>query len=302
MSSYSEKLILVRVALREGVFHSSGLDVKEITRVPLSVKIEKLGPPDFSKATVTARGLLMEDMEQMSTLAMAPIFRTRNLIQVYAGDSEASMHLAFSGDIADAHADMNSSPDPTFVFDCQIGYFGSLEVQSPTAIQGTMQAAQFISAQASRMGFQFRNLGVTAPLTDSVLSGSPMEQAQQAAREVGAELLADDGVLTLSPAGGPPVDPGRHPFLLSKDTGLLGYPTIGTDGIHIRSLYHPDYRLGEIIELQSLVPRASGLWRIIKLSHNLTAFDPSGGPWESEMTTFYPALSGPGGAIVGGAR
>ncbi len=49
--------------------------------------------------------------------------------------------------------------------------------------------------------------------------------------------------------------------------------------------------------MESIVPRASGTWRIIKLTHELSAFDPSGGPWESQMTTYYPSMGGAGGKI-----
>lgn len=32
------------------------------------------------------------------------------------------------------------------------------------------------------------------------------------------------------------------------------------------------------------MPGAQGLWRIAKLTHDLSAFDPQGGPWESQLS------------------
>ena len=78
---------------------------------------------------------------------------------------------------------------------------------------------------------------------------------------------------------------------------MLGYPVLTNEGVEVRGLYNPAFRLGGLVKVESIVPRASGVWRIIKLSHELTAFDPGGGPWESRMVTFYPSMSGTGGKI-----
>ncbi len=86
-------------------------------------------------------------------------------------------------------------------------------------------------------------------------------------------------------------------MLLNKDTGLLGYPVLSNEGIQLKALYNPSFRLGGLVEVESIVPKASGTWRIIKLTHDLAAFDAKGGPWESQMTTYYPSMSGAGGKI-----
>lgn len=287
--SFTRKLLEVRVTLQAGQFE--GGNTKVITGVPLKARIEKTGPPDYCKATIEARGLRYEDMAQMSTLAFKPLASARNTVAVFAGDEAAGLSLAFSGSITEASADFNAAPDVVFKMEAMAGYFGAITPQSPTAVRGAQPAADFIAMQARVAGFSFQNDGVTAQLENAVFNGSPVAQARAAARQIGAELIIDDGVMILSPAGGAGEKAGGgrgNAVLLNKESGLLGYPVLTNEGVQLKALYNPAFRLGGLVRVESIVPKASGTWRIIKLTHELTAFDASGGPWESQMTAYYP--------------
>ena len=52
------------------------------------------------------------------------------------------------------------------------------------------------------------------------------------------------------------------------------------------------------IEDMTFGEKSDGAWRIIKLSHSLSANDPKAGDWESTMTCFYPHLSGAIGRFI----
>ena len=293
-ASFIPRLLEVHVTLRAREFRE-GSNTKIMTGIPIKARIEKTGPPDFNKASVSLRGLRLGDMDKMSTLAFRPMFRTRDFVTIYAGDERDGMHVAFSGEITNASADFNSAPDVSFKIEAMTGYFGNITPAAPTAVQGAQPVADFIAMQARTMGYEFRNEGVTARISNAVFNGSPMAQARSAARQVGVEIVLDDNTLTICPRGGEG-DQGNA-VLLNKSTGLLGYPVLSSEGVEVKSLYNPAFRLGKLIQLESIVPRASGTWRIIKLAHELEAFNPSGGPWQSTMTTFYPSMSGAGGKI-----
>ncbi len=296
--SFTRKLLEVRVTLRAGQFE--GGNTKIITGVPLKARIEKTGPPDFCKAVIEARGLRYEDMAQMSTLAFRPLASARNTVAVFAGDEVDGLSLAFSGSITQAAADFNAAPDVVFKMEAMTGYYGAITPQSPTAIRGAQPAADFIAMQAQKAGFTFQNDGVSAQLRNAVFNGSPVAQARAAARQIGAELIIDDDVMLLSPAGGAGEKAGGgrgNAVLLNKDGGLLGYPVLTNEGVQLKALYNPAFRLGGLVTVESIVPKASGTWRIIKLTHDLAAFDARGGPWESQMTAYYPSMSGAGGKI-----
>lgn len=296
--SFTRKLLEVHVTLQAGQFEAG--NTKIITDVPLKVRIEKTGPPDFCKAVIEARGLRYEDMAQMSTLAFRPLYSARNSVAVFAGDEVDGLSLAFSGSITQASADFNAAPDVSFKIEAMTGYFGAITPQSPTAVRGAQPAADFIAMQAQKAGFTFQNDGVSVQLNNAIFNGSPVAQARAAARQIGAELIIDDDVMILSPAGGAGKNAGGgrgNAVLLNKDTGLLGYPALSNEGVQLKALYNPAFRLGGLVEVESIVPKASGTWRIIKLTHDLAAFDAKGAPWESQMTTYYPSMSGAGGKI-----
>ena len=104
------------------------------------------------------------------------------------------------------------------------------------------------------------------------------------ARDVGCELIIDDGEVIVLPAG---KARSGSAVLLNKDTGLIGYPTFNQNGISCRCMYNPHLLYGGLIKVESLVPRASGEWRITKLTHNITACTPNGGNWESQIEAAY---------------
>ena len=56
--------------------------------------------------------------------------------------------------------------------------------------------------QAKKAGMTFENQGVSSSVKNAVFTGSPIEQARQAAKQVGAELIIDDEKMLLIPNGG----------------------------------------------------------------------------------------------------
>lgn len=148
-----------------------------------------------------------------------------------------------------------------------------------------------------KAGFTFENRGVTAQLRNSVYNGSPIHQAMKAAKQVGAELILDDNRAILIPAGGA-VNTAGNAILINRDTGLLKYPTVTQNGIELTTVFNPALRFAGIFKLETEVPKASGTWRIIKLSHDLSANSPRQGKWESKITGFYPHMSGAIGRFI----
>ena len=283
-ASFTQKIIETHITLRAGDFGGKG-NTKVIRGLATKVKIEKTGPPDFNKANVEICGLPYEDLEQLTTISFKPLTTAKNLIEIQAGNEKDGLSVAFQGEITTASADFNQAPDIWLKIEAVAGYYGEVTAQGPSTIKGSQSVSSFIQQQAQKMGYTFRDDGVTSQVKNAVFNGSPMEQARAAARQVGAELILDDGVLILSPSGG--VQQGNA-VKLSKQTGMIGYPVLTNEGVEITALYNPAFKIGGFVEVESIVPKCSGTWRIIKLSHELDAFCVGGGPWYSKMTTFLP--------------
>lgn len=282
---FSVKQIEVRITLAKGSFGGRGTE-KVINGLPVSVRISKPGGKDKNKAKVAIGGMAYADMEQLTTLAFRPLQAAKNLIAVYAGDAENGLSQVFAGEITTAWADFNRAPDVVFNVEAMAGYYPSLIAAGPQSVTGSMSAADFVSMQAQAAGYAFDNQGVTAQIRDCIFNGSPVQKAQACAAQVGATLLIDDDTFILLP-------PGQarkgDAVVLTPKTGMLGYPTFSSDGIEVSAIFDPAFKLGGLIEVQSVVPRASGVWRVTKLEHSLAANVPGDGRWETRISAAYEA-------------
>ena len=283
MPSFTLKQIEIRIVLAAGSFGGKGTE-KVINGLPVSVSVSKTGGDEKPSCNVSIGGMSYDDMEQLTTLAFRPLQTRKNLITVLAGDIENGLSQIFSGEITTAAADFGNAPDVLFHIEAMSGYYPSLVAAGPQAVTGNAPVADIISQQAKAMGYEFRNEGVSVQLSNCILNGSPMQKARAAARQAGATLLIDDNTLVLLPPG---KERKGTTILLSEQSGMMGYPSFTSDGISVDCIFNPAFQLGGLVEVQTIVPKASGLWRIVKLEHKLSANDPNGTDWTTSIEAVY---------------
>lgn len=283
MKSFTQKLLELRITLAEGSFGGKG-NTKIINQLACEVEIEKAGLPSKNTAKVSVTGMLLADMEQLTSLSFRLKKTPRNRIAVYVGEEDKGLSLAFSGEITSAFADFNS-PDVKFKMEAMTGYFGSITPARPQTFQGGTDAGGIIGNLAGDMGYSFKNNGVTVQLSNPVLGGSPMDKAQAVAKAAGADLLVDDESMILSPRGqGNGETPSGNTVLLQAESGMIGYPSFDQQGIVVKSLYNPAFRFGGLFRVESVVPKASGVWRITKMRHKLQNMGPD---WHTSLNGAY---------------
>lgn len=277
--SFRKRRLRVEVVLGEGTFDGTH-NTRVLEGLETAVSIEKPGLPDKAKATVRIANMAYDDMAQLTMLAFKPLKLQKNLIRVFAGEENSELSLAFAGEIVSAWADFSRAPTVTMHMEAQAGGYAALIAKGPVAAAGEVQAEKLLQQFATEMGYAFRNEGVTASVRNAVFSGSPLEKAQAVADQIGAQLLVDDNKLVLL----------RHDaaragtaVLLSSETGMLGYPSFTNEGISLSCLYNPELELGGAVQVQSIVPGATGVWKITKLTHDLLAFSVAPGPWTSAI-------------------
>lgn len=280
--SFDKKVIEVHLTLANSSFSGKG-NTKIIRGLATDVSIERPGLPDKDKARIKIYNMSLSDMEQLTTLAFRPLEVQNNLVRVFAG-TENNLSEAFTGEITSAFGNFNTTPDPSFEIEALSGYYPSVTPSNPTSITGSSSVADVISNIAIKIGYSFINQGVTASIKDTILNGSPLEQAISAAKQVGSQLLVNDTVLTLLPNGSAL---SGNAVLLNKNAGMIGYPTFNNEGIIVKSLYNPAVKFNGLIKVESIVPKATGVWRITKLTHTLSAFNPQGGDWSSDIEATY---------------
>ena len=285
MPSLTLKTIRVTIALAAGGSFGEGNAVV-IEGLPVTVKIAKPGGDDQNKCAITVAGLALDKMEKITSLAFRPLQTRNNKIKVEAGVRGAQLANVFSGEIVSAVPEFDTAGSATMKIEASAGWFPNQLPTGPTSVKAGARIADLMNQFAAEAGYTFKNEGVSGSVGNSVFRGSPLVKARALARQTGIELLIDDGKLVIIPKG--QAIQGQIP-LLNKESGLLGYPSFSKEGVNAKTIYDPRIELGGRVKIESVVPLASGIWKISKLEHGLTAYHSKSGEWE---TTFSAVWAG----------
>lgn len=275
--SFTQKTIRTMITLGAGVFEGTKSNSVIIEGLATDVSVEKPGLPDLNKCNVSITGLSLSKMEQLTMLAFRKQTIAKNAIAVWAGDLGSELGLVFRGEIVSASADFNAAPTPVFNIEAKTGVYPLRIPAPPLSVSGETTIDAIASRLAHEMGYEYKNEGVTGSVKNSIYNGSPLQKLKRLSENTGIELYIDDGAVVISQ----PNQPRKTATVpvLSSTTGLLGYPTFSNDGITLECIYNPNLVVGSQIRVESIVPKASGYWKITKLTHTLSAYHP--GDWKS---------------------
>ena len=280
---FSVKTVRVTIQLRKGEFDNGGNTVI-IEGLPVSVTVTKQGGEAKNKASVTVDNLKLETATQLTTLAFKRLETYNNVIQIDAGNQGAELSTIFIGEITSAVPVMSDSK-LSLKIEALAGYYPALIPSTPTSVQENTTVEKLMKQFADEAGYSFENKGITASIANSVFVGSPVEKAKTLARQADVDLLIDDNKFTIQPFEAP--KDGQIP-LLSKNTGLISYPSFSNEGINCKSVFNDKLKVGSYFKLESVLPHASGEWQITKVEHRLEAYTPNSGTWESDVTGVLP--------------
>lgn len=277
--SFSLKTIRITVQLRKGTFTDGG-NTRVMEGLACEVYINKPGLPEQNTASVKIWGLTYDAMAQMTMLSFRPLETFWNTIIIEAGELGKQLSTIFRGNITRASADFNQIPDPVMQIEAASGYFAQQLPTPATSVNGEAKAEDLFKQWSTDSGMVFKNDGVTASVKDAYFPGDPINKMKKLSHDIDCELIIDDDEAIITPAGTPRAG---APILISVDAGMIGSPTFNQTGISCKCIFNPAIRYGNLIDVQSIVPRATGQWFVIKLSHNLSANTPSAGPWETQI-------------------
>ena len=277
VSTYSLKDIRVSVALDKDGANNQYVFQGFATNVSIS----KTGGVDFATAQVEIYGLTLSVMGQLTTLAFKPLNRRWNAIEIAAGEQGSDLPVIFRGCVTVAYADLNGS-SPVLKIEAQVGAYPILEPASTVSITGSQDAGAFIQSQSAQAGFDFQNDGVQGTLSDMTIYGDPITKIRTAADAVGADVVFDDDKTVLVPKDGVRRAEGGIP-VVSAATGMIGYPTFTNQGIQCKTFFRPELHVAAAVQVETIVPHASGVWKITQLTHSLSAHNPGSSAWETSF-------------------
>jgi hypothetical protein len=296
--NFSQKLIQIKVQLvqvpetnQPGVFTETGTNTVTLEGSRMSVQINNSGSLNSTEMTAKVYGLTPSLMNQLSTLGQSFNLLPRNKIVISAGDTINGLSTIFTGIISSAYGDFNSAPDVPFYFTGNAGQGDSTISTIPTSFSGPTDVATMMAGFANRMNVGFENNGVSVQLNNPYYDGNIWQQVQKCKRDahINADRFTVGGasgeVLAIWPVGGNRNTPDVQ--LISKDTGMIGYPSYTNQGIKVDAVFNPKLARGQLIQVQSSLFRATGMWTVTKLDHFLETLLPKG-QWKSSMLCYNP--------------
>lgn len=279
-TTYTQKDIAVTVAM-------DGQEAITFKDFAVSVSIDKSGCPAYPKASVVLKGLSLNTMERLTHLGFKSFSLKRNKINISAGQKGKTLSVIFKGEIVNAWADFNAAPSPVFKIEANCGLFPALIPQPPISVNGNQTVTGLIDQITKEIGYTLENNDITASIKDCIIDGDPVTKMRRIVDAVGVDLIFDDEKVVLIKNHGTRKTQGSVP-LINATNGMIGYPTFTNNGINVSTFFRPDLRIGANFKLETIVPRASGTWKITGLRHELCANDPGSQSWKTNITAIYP--------------
>lgn len=275
----NKKALRFVITLGTGKFGSSNNDTVTLQGFRASADIDKAGGMMMGTLRAKIYGVNESAMHSITTLAMqaakySEIKWQPNTIDVYAIDG-ALETLIYKGNIVNAWADYQNAPDVFLHIQAQAAFRNSIAPSTPKSFKGAVDVATVMAQLAKEMGYVFENNGVAVTLSDVYLANTALEQAKDLAKAAGITMVIDDNVLAIIPPNGARA---TSPIpLISKESGLIGYPTLDVAGVSFQSLFNPALRFLHQFQLKSDQIRATGIWVATAISYRLESEKPGGG-------------------------
>lgn len=279
MQSFSnKKSLLTRIILGTSSFDEAGNNTITLEGFRTVAEIDKAGGVQMSTLRAKIYGVKQNDMNAITTLTWRPRSLIPNRIEIYAIDG-AAQTLVFAGNIVNAWGDYNAMPDVYLHIQAQAAFFAQIKAVPPRSYNGQIDIATVAKQIAQDMGLAFENTGVNIQLNTIYLSNTNLEQLKELVQTANVALYIDDKTLAITPLNVP--RKGLVP-LISRETGLIGYPTFDKVGVNFQTLFNPAVTFGGAVNLKTDLDQANGQWVVTSMSHRLESEKP-GGAWFSNL-------------------
>ncbi len=275
-TAFTRKRLDLTITLGTGQFGDTVGDSVTLSRLRMTADLVHAGGDTMGALQLRVFGLKEEMMHRLTTIGyVGAAIRSKNTVQLAAGDDETGMTTIFIGTIYDAWADYNAAPDVAFNIIANAGLDALVKPVDAISFKGSVAVSQIMRGLADKMELTFENDGVDVQLSNPYFPGTALMQARACARAANIYYRVDNGVLAIWPKDG--ARAGVIP-LISPQTGMVGYPALNSSGMSVRCLFNPDIRPGGEVQIQSAIPMACGQWHLFEIAHSLSSEMPDG-PW-----------------------
>jgi len=277
---YARRAINLTFKMGTGSFGGSGFNTITHQGLRVIFDSEWSNAPSQPKAIIRVYGLTLSEMNELTKAGL--FYTTRNdKVQVDAGDVGGQMTTVFVGTINEAYPDLREMPDSAFMITALGGGEHNLKPVQPVTFSGSVPFATAMQQILAPTGLTLENNGVNAVFASPYFPGSAMAQINRAV--TAANCFACIDTLTNTVATWPKKNGSRggNVPVISRQTGMIGYPEFERNFIRVRALFSGErfQGPGRKIQVQSDLKAANGTWNVINADLHL-ASELDGGPWE----------------------
>ena len=290
---FSQKLLTASFNLASGNFGGGG-NALTLSNMRMSCDLHVVtGDGQSYLDNLTIYGMTLNHMNQLTQVGNTYNNLQKNTLTIQAGSAEEGMSNVWTGTIVSAVPDGTDQPNIRFLVTASAGAFGARQPAKPTTRKGAAAGEDLVAALASKLGYRFENNGVHMLLQNPYLHGTAISQIRQVARAMNCQWLIDkETTLAIWPTG---KSREGSATVVSKDTGMVGYPQFNQGWIRVTSYYNPSIIPGGQIQVQSEFTAANGVWNLGQIDYELDSLMPHG-RWFMTMNGYNQKSTGlPGG-------
>jgi hypothetical protein len=286
VTGFTKKRLDLTITLGTGDLGDTVGETVTLSGFRMSVDVVNAVGDGMGTVQLRAFGLKQEMMNRLTSIGTYKTdFRLKNKIRIDAGDEESGMKYIFHGMITNSWADYSSAPDVSFNVLAGSGAEALLKPVSAISFKGSADVAEIMAGLAKTMGLAFEANGVKVKLSNPYFAGTALMQVRACAQAADIWHKIEKETLVIWPK-----DAAREGVipLISSETGMVGYPSMNSNGMTVRMMFNGSLRIGEKVQVKSSLPTGmgSGRYVVLKISHSLSSETP-GGPWFTTMECIY---------------
>ncbi|TAN10037.1 MAG: hypothetical protein EPN34_12390 [Burkholderiaceae bacterium] len=287
MQTFTKRAIDVTINWGKGDYGATpGPDIL-LTGHRVLAQVVYINGAQQATADLRIYGMTLNEINQCTGTNPNAYAVTGSRIRVSASTAKGSMAQIYDGQILRSFGEFNSQPEPCLLVSAQGAVIASAKPVAARSYSGSVDAATVCADIAKSMNLAFENSGVSVILDNPYFSGTDYTQLVACTDAANINFAVDRGVLAIWPKGGS--RKAEVPIPVSPQTGMVGYPDIGSDRIFLRTLMNPDLALGRRMQVQSDLMPACGIFSIISVIHNVESELP-GGAWFTEVQAVKEAM------------
>lgn len=246
-----------------------------ISNVRATVSCQSSGNLFGTQVNASIYGLGMDLLTALSSKAMGLYGSGTESIsmEVYAEDTKI-----FSGFMTSSIANMNSVPNSALMITAAANADLQSKAVPPFSYNGAISAEKLLSAICKTAGYTAAMTGLgNITVTNPHYKGSLFEQLERVCYDFDIAMSVTHPQISFWPRNSKRDDVMP---LVSAKYGLIGYPIFSNGGVMFQSQFSTYLTTGRNINLETIMPHASGVYNLSSVTHELSSWMPDG-PWHS---------------------